>query len=61
MKSHMESRLRQLDKGVGVDWATAEALAIGSLLLNGNIMCNNNGIEGTFDNGHHNSCRVMRE
>jgi probable 2-oxoglutarate dehydrogenase E1 component DHKTD1 len=38
LKSHLEPRIRQLEKGVGVDWATAEALAIGSLLLNGNII-----------------------
>lgn len=34
VKTHCEQRLSKLDTGSKIDWATAEALAIGSLLLN---------------------------
>lgn len=32
---HMAKRLQSLEKGEGLDFATAEALAFGSLLLEG--------------------------
>ncbi|KAG8217006.1 thiamine diphosphate-binding protein [Butyriboletus roseoflavus] len=35
LQRHVKSRLASLDKGEGVDWATAEALAIGTLMLDG--------------------------
>lgn len=35
MSSHVNERLRRLETGRGVDWATAEALAFGSLLCQG--------------------------
>ncbi len=35
VKALMEKRLLMLRKGAGIDWATGEALAIGSLLLEG--------------------------
>lgn len=35
LQRHVSSRLRALDKGEGLDWATAEALAFGSLMLEG--------------------------
>jgi len=31
-KHHVENRLKKLEAGSGIDWGTAEALAIGSLL-----------------------------
>lgn len=34
-KSHIERRLQRLEEGLDLDWATAEALAIGSLLYQG--------------------------
>jgi hypothetical protein len=37
MKYHILGRTSKLHKGQGVDWATAEALAFGSLLLDGKI------------------------
>lgn len=35
-KYHVDSRLKKVEEGAGLDWATAEALAFGSLLLEGN-------------------------
>ena len=34
-KTHVEARIKKLMSGAGIDWATAEALAIGSLLYQG--------------------------
>lgn len=34
-KTHAEARIKKLGSGTGIDWATAEALAIGSLLHQG--------------------------
>lgn len=34
-KTHVEARIKKLISGTGIDWATAEALAIGSLLYQG--------------------------
>ena len=34
-KSHIEERIRKLEAGKAIDWATAEALAVGTLLLQG--------------------------
>ncbi|KAG2224888.1 hypothetical protein INT45_010837, partial [Circinella minor] len=34
-KYHIGSRLKRLEKGAGIDWATAEALAFGTLLKEG--------------------------
>lgn len=34
-KTHVEARVKKLMSGAGIDWATAEALAIGSLLYQG--------------------------
>ena len=31
-KHHVENRLKRLESGTGIDWGSAEALAIGSLL-----------------------------
>ena len=35
LKRHVKTRLESLDKGTGIDWATGEALAWGSLMLDG--------------------------
>ena len=34
-KTHVEARIKKLKSGTGIDWATAEALALGSLLYQG--------------------------
>ena len=34
-KTHVETRIKKLTSGAAIDWATAEALAIGSLLYQG--------------------------
>lgn len=34
-KTHMEARLQKLTQGNGLDWSTAEALAMASLLHQG--------------------------
>lgn len=39
-KTHVEARIKKLVSGTGIDWATAEALAIGSLLYQGNLSKN---------------------
>ncbi|KAI0719660.1 dehydrogenase E1 and transketolase domain-containing protein 1 [Fomitopsis betulina] len=35
LQRHVNSRLRALEKGFGIDWATAEAMAFGTLMLDG--------------------------
>ncbi|CCM02167.1 uncharacterized protein FIBRA_04245 [Fibroporia radiculosa] len=35
LQRHINHRLRVLDKGEGIDWATAEAMAFGTLMLEG--------------------------
>ncbi|CAB3396919.1 unnamed protein product [Caenorhabditis bovis] len=35
-KMHIDSRMNKIQSGEGIDWATAEALAFGSLILQGN-------------------------
>ena len=37
-KSHVEERIRKLGMGNNIDWATAEALAIGTLMLQGMVL-----------------------
>merc|ERR1712042_118513 len=34
-KHHIEGRIKKLESGSGIDWGTAEALAMGSLLFQG--------------------------
>ncbi|KAG9031063.1 hypothetical protein FRB95_003174 [Tulasnella sp. JGI-2019a] len=36
LRRHVKHRLTSLEQGMGLDWGTAEALAFGSLLLDGN-------------------------
>lgn len=35
---HIDARLKKIEEGTNIDWSTAEAMAIGSLLMQG-IMC----------------------
>lgn len=37
-RSHVQKREQRIEAGTGLDWSTAEALAFGSLLLQGSIM-----------------------
>ena len=37
LKTHVTSRQNRLNDGSNIDWATAEALAFGSLLYQGNV------------------------
>lgn len=41
LKTHVSARLNKISTGTKIDWATAEALAMGSLLYQGNniYMC----------------------
>ena len=34
-QTHVQERLKKLEEGRGIDWSTAETLAIGTLLLQG--------------------------
>lgn len=36
LQRHVKGRLGSLEQGKGIDWATAEAMAFGTLLLEGN-------------------------
>ncbi|CAG8509363.1 17737_t:CDS:10 [Funneliformis caledonium] len=53
-KFHIQSRLKGIAEGKKVDWATAEALALGSLLLEGhNVrLCGQDVGRGTFSQRH---------
>ncbi|GAA5990236.1 hypothetical protein JCM10908_005888 [Rhodotorula pacifica] len=54
IKMHMAKRLQSLEKGEGLDFATAEALAFGSLLLEGYHvrLCGQDSGRGTFSQRH---------
>ncbi|XP_055851943.1 probable 2-oxoglutarate dehydrogenase E1 component DHKTD1 homolog, mitochondrial isoform X2 [Episyrphus balteatus] len=54
LKTHVEGRLRKLNSGQKIDWATAEALAIGSLLYQGrNVRLSGEDVgRGTFSHRH---------
>ncbi|XP_068204205.1 2-oxoadipate dehydrogenase complex component E1 [Palaemon carinicauda] len=53
-KTHIESRLKKLSEGVNLDWATAEALAMASLLHEGFDVriCGQDVGRGTFSQRH---------
>ncbi|GAA5985864.1 hypothetical protein JCM11641_005325 [Rhodosporidiobolus odoratus] len=53
-KMHMTKRLQSLDKGEGIDFATAEALAFGTLVLDGKHvrLCGEDSGRGTFSQRH---------
>lgn len=36
-KMHVDARLKKMEMGTNIDWSTAEALAFGSILLQGNF------------------------
>lgn len=38
LKHHINNRLSKISEGYDLDWSTAEALAIGSLLYQGNVI-----------------------
>nr|XP_003706992.1 PREDICTED: probable 2-oxoglutarate dehydrogenase E1 component DHKTD1 homolog, mitochondrial isoform X1 [Megachile rotundata] len=54
MKSHIQSRLNKINNNERLDWATAEALAIGSLLYQGyNVRISGQDVgRGTFSQRH---------
>ncbi|XP_026523430.1 probable 2-oxoglutarate dehydrogenase E1 component DHKTD1, mitochondrial [Notechis scutatus] len=54
LKTHAQSRVLKMEEGVKVDWATAEALAFGSLLCQGfNIRLSGQDVgRGTFSQRH---------
>lgn len=54
IKRIYEQRAAMIETGVGVDWATAEALAFGTLLLEGNhVRLSGQDVErGTFSHRH---------
>lgn len=53
-KFHIQSRIDQVNSGSKIDWATAEAMAIGSLLLEGyNVRISGQDVgRGTFSQRH---------
>lgn len=54
VKHHVSDRLRKVEQGRGIEWATAEALALGSLLYQGfNVrICGQDVGRGTFSQRH---------
>ncbi|VDB88235.1 unnamed protein product [Peniophora sp. CBMAI 1063] len=54
LQRHVKARLGAIEKGEGIDWATAEALAFGSLLLsNHNVRISGQDVgRGTFSQRH---------
>ncbi|KAM3567081.1 hypothetical protein VYU27_010768, partial [Nannochloropsis oceanica] len=53
-KSFVQARLKMMETGEGIDWATAEALALGSLLAQGFDvrLCGQDAGRGTFSQRH---------
>ncbi|GAB6031789.1 putative 2-oxoglutarate dehydrogenase E1 component DHKTD1, mitochondrial [Chamberlinius hualienensis] len=53
-KTHVQNRLNKLTEGANIDWATAESLAIGSLLYQGyNVRLSGQDVgRGTFSHRH---------
>lgn len=53
-KFHVNSRLKSIESGSSIDWATAEALAFGSLLKQGiNVRISGQDVgRGTFSQRH---------
>ncbi|XP_069551299.1 2-oxoadipate dehydrogenase complex component E1 [Brachyistius frenatus] len=54
LKTHVQARLRRLEEGLKLDWSTAEALALGSLLCQGfDIRISGQDVgRGTFSQRH---------
>ncbi|GAA6023910.1 hypothetical protein JCM10207_009271 [Rhodosporidiobolus poonsookiae] len=53
-RMHIAKRLQAIDKGEGIDFATAEAMAFGTLMLNGKSvrLCGQDSGRGTFSQRH---------
>lgn len=53
-KVHCDARIRRVTEGLSLDWATCEALAFGSLMMQGfNVRLSGQDVErGTFSNRH---------
>lgn len=53
-KSHVQERVKRLEEGAGLDWATAEALALGTLLYQGfDVRLSGQDVgRGTFSHRH---------
>ncbi|KJE91351.1 dehydrogenase E1 and transketolase domain-containing protein [Capsaspora owczarzaki ATCC 30864] len=53
-KAHVEARIKRIEAGTGIDWATAEALAFGSLMLQKyNVRISGQDVgRGTFSQRH---------
>ncbi|KAM0786308.1 hypothetical protein ACM66B_001786 [Microbotryomycetes sp. NB124-2] len=53
-KMHMSKRLKSIESGQGIDFATAEALALGSLVVEGHHvrLCGQDSGRGTFSQRH---------
>ena len=53
-KTHVDARVQAVEKGVAIDWATAEAMAMGSLLREGwDVRLSGQDVErGTFSHRH---------
>ncbi|TFK21609.1 dehydrogenase E1 and transketolase domain-containing protein 1 [Coprinopsis marcescibilis] len=51
---HVKNRLQSIEKGAGIDWATAEAMALGTLMLEGNdVRISGQDVgRGTFSHRH---------
>ncbi|KAN0135872.1 dehydrogenase E1 and transketolase [Lactarius tabidus] len=54
LQRHVKHRLQAIEKGVGLDWATAEAMAFGTLMLDGcNVRISGQDVgRGTFSQRH---------
>ncbi len=54
LNRHLKARRKMLETGEGVDWATAEALAFGSLLMEGHPvrLSGEDSVRGTFSQRH---------
>lgn len=59
-KYHIQARLKKLKSGKGIDWATAESLAFGTLLAEGyNVRISGQDVgRGTFSQRHAVSCNT---
>lgn len=53
-RAHVKKRIERLNEGTNIDWSTAEALAVGSLLLQGfNVRISGQDVgRGTFSHRH---------
>ncbi|KAI5114688.1 hypothetical protein M0805_005011, partial [Coniferiporia weirii] len=54
LRRHINARVKSIELGIGIDWATAEAMAFGSLMLDGyNVRISGQDVgRGTFSQRH---------